>query len=77
MITKTEAVTKLTAEEEAAFLAWEQKIDAALRVHDGTTYVAFSGTRRVRERLTKAYEKAGWTVAYHDDQRDGASLTFS
>jgi hypothetical protein len=40
-------------------------------------WISFTGTARVRERLMRAYEKAGWTVVYHDDQRDGASLTFS
>lgn len=77
MITKTEAMTKATAEEDAAVQMWEAKIDAALRTHDGSTWLSFTGTRRVRDRIMKAYEMAGWTVAYHDDQRDGASLTFT
>jgi hypothetical protein len=35
MITKAEAVSKLTAEETAEFRMWEARIDSALRTHNG------------------------------------------
>ena len=76
MLTKTEVTAKTTAEEDAAIKLWETKIDTALATHYGSTSVDFSGTSRVRERLIALYQAGGWSVTYHDDQRDGASLTF-
>ena len=75
MITKAEVTARLSVSEELMFKMWEQQIDVALQ--EGKTWVSFTGTARVREQLMKAYEKAGWTVTYHDDQREGATLTFS
>ncbi len=77
MITKAEAVSKLTAEETAEFRMWEARIDSALRTHNGETCVSIAAAFRVRIYIVKAYELAGWTVVYRDDQREGASLTFS
>ncbi len=77
MITKAEAVSKLTAEETAEFRMWEARIDSALRTHKGETCVSIAAAFRVRIYIVKAYELAGWTVVYRDDQREGASLTFS
>ena len=76
MLTKTEVTAKTTAEEDAAIKLWETKIDAALATHYGSTSVDFSGTARVRGRIVELYQAGGWSVTYHDDQRDGASLTF-
>lgn len=77
MITKTEAMAKLDAEDEAAYLAIEAKIDAALRKHDGQTVVACDVNNRVREKIIADYGAAGWDVKYGDDQRDGAYLRFA
>ena len=77
MITKSEVVSMLTAEETAEFRMWEAKIDSALRTHNGETCVPVTAAFRVRIYIVKAYELAGWTVVYHDDQREGASLTFA
>lgn len=76
MITKTEATTRATAQEDAEFSHWEQKIDAALATHTGRTIVDIGTSQRVRERLMAAYRKGGWTVTFHDSQREGASLEF-
>jgi len=58
VITKQEATTKATAEEDAAFALWEQKIDHVLSTHDGRSFVNGNIPRRVRLRLMEAYRKA-------------------
>lgn len=77
MIKKAEAMSKLTVEEDAAFAMWEQRIDGALRTHDGRTIVPCDASSRVRLRLIQAYRRAGWTVASGSNQRDGSWLEFT
>lgn len=77
MITKTEAMSKLATEDEAAYRAIEARIDAALVKHDQQTIVPCDVNRRVRAKVIADYGAAGWTVKFHDDQRDGASLEFT
>lgn len=77
MITKTEATTSLTQREQNEYLLMETMIDEALRTHDGRTFVNCDNvSNRVRECLMRDYRKAGWTVDFHSDQRDGSSLEF-
>jgi hypothetical protein len=76
MITKTEAMSKLAKEDEAAYRAIEARIDAALVKHDQRTFVACDVNNRVRDKIIADYTAAGWTVQYGDDQRDGAYLRF-
>lgn len=79
MITKADAVSKLTSEEEAELFLWEKKIDSALAKYSGSpVYVDCSGlSRRVRDRLIAKYQQEGiWHVEHFDDQRDGPSLVF-
>ncbi len=78
MITKLEALAKMTQEEEAEFLLWEKKIDNALASFSGHTAIDSRGlSYRVRNRLIQHYKKGGWAVTHTDDQRDGPFLSFT
>ena len=78
MITKTEAMVKLTEKENAEYALWEAKIDEALRTHsERTTIDVRELSMRVRDRLMTDYRKAQWTVDYVSDQRDGGFLSFT
>jgi len=77
LITKTEAMSKLAKEDEAAYRAFETRIDAALVKHDGRTLVGCDANNRVRGKIIADYTAAGWVVKYCSDQRDGAYLEFT
>lgn len=79
MITKADAVSKLTSEEEIELSLWEMRIDDALAKYTGDrAYVDSRGlSKRVRDRLIEKYQReGGWRVEHFDDQRDGPSLVF-
>lgn len=78
MITKEQALSRMTQEEEAEFDLWEKKFDSALSTFSGSTSIGVRDlTYRVRMQLIKHYQKNGWTVTYSDDQRDGPFLFFT
>lgn len=77
MITKADAVARLTATEEAEFKMWEARIDSVLSTFSGSASVEANGLSfHVRVRLMEHYRKGGWTVEHTDYQRDGAFLNF-
>mgnify|MGYP006980559091 CR=1 FL=1 len=77
MITKQQAMSTLTPEEEAEVKRWETRIDQALAKHDVSTTVEWSGSNRVRERVMEIYRVGNWKVAYYANGREAPTLVFS
>jgi len=75
MISKADAKKLWTKDDETAFSRAETIIDRAIGSGDGGRILAdlekCDINARVRERITKAYRDAGWTVKWtNGDQRD-------
>ncbi len=75
MITATQALTTLDAEDQAALDAAEKRIDAALKKYDGSpVLVDFEGSparRKVLDKLCAMYRAGGWSAEVKSgDQRD-------
>lgn len=82
IIPKKEATDIITSEQMQAADKLEEVINTAVKEHydggrgpDGLhiSVRSFPGERVMRE-LRKRAKEAGWTLAYHHDQRDGDSL---
>lgn len=77
MITKSDAVAKLTEEETREMAQWEATIDKKLETFSGRECVQHTMSSRVCARVVEAYQKNGWHVETGDSQRDGSWLTFT
>jgi hypothetical protein len=79
-ITPNEAFA--TDEQERKLIAkLEAEIDLKLKEDcgkwgQGIVTLNHTATKRIREEIMRRYREAGWHVEYHDNQFDGASLTF-
>lgn len=79
MIRKSDALTKLTADDTALVKALEQKIDAAIAKYRGDPlYISMDYPNpRVERALIEKAKAAGWSLRFVDDQRDGSSAILS
>lgn len=80
MAVKPTDCTELADTERRILAEQEAQIDAYLSTHyiaGEKCYVSIpSLSQRVLKELKARYNRTGWVVEYHSDQRDGPSLTF-
>jgi len=79
IIPVSQATRTFTAAQDAEYRALQDAFNLAIRERfDGTrAYVDLPRypSARVQVRIEAACSRAGWTVEFHDDQRDGPSAT--